>query len=49
MVDRLFSDAGLAELYDVLTAGRHDFDFYMSLVMSAQVVPGVEQSPRLHS
>ena len=38
MVDRLFSDAGLAALYDALCAGRDDFDFYLPLVMSAESV-----------
>ncbi len=40
MVDRLFSDAGLAVLYDALCprVERADFDFYLPLVMSAQAV-----------
>ncbi|MCH7836972.1 MAG: class I SAM-dependent methyltransferase, partial [Chloroflexi bacterium] len=40
MVDRLFSDAGLAALYDVLHPWerRSDFDFYLRLVMSARAV-----------
>ncbi len=38
MVDRLFSDPSLAELYDALCEGRGDFDFYLPLVMSAQAV-----------
>jgi SAM-dependent methyltransferase len=38
MVDRLFADASLARLYDVLCPGRDDFDFYLPLVMSAESV-----------
>lgn len=38
MVDRLFSDPALAELYDVLCQGRPDFGFYLPLVMSADSV-----------
>lgn len=40
MVDRLFSDASLAALYDQLCprAERSDFDFYMPYIMSAQSV-----------
>jgi len=40
MVDRLFSDAGLAALYDVWwpQAQRKDLDFYLPLVMSAESV-----------
>ena len=40
MVDRLFSDAGLAELYDLFCPfeARGDFAFYLPLVMSAQAV-----------
>ena len=38
MVDRLFSDARLAALYDVLCAGRADFAFYLPLVMSSRSV-----------
>ncbi|OEU90412.1 methyltransferase [Streptomyces abyssalis] len=43
MVDRLFSDPGLAELYDTLCAGplraaRDDFGFYLPYVMSASTV-----------
>lgn len=38
MVDRLFSDPSLAELYDCFCAGRRDFDFYLPLVMSAKSV-----------
>jgi SAM-dependent methyltransferase len=38
MVDRLFSDPDLAELYDTLCAGREDFGFYLPLVMSARSV-----------
>lgn len=38
--DRLFSDANLAELYDVLHPWerRGDFGFYLPLVMSAETV-----------
>lgn len=38
MVDRLFSEPSLAELYDSSCVGRRDFDFYLPLVMSAQSV-----------
>jgi SAM-dependent methyltransferase len=40
VVDRLFSDASLAELYDSFCPweGRGDFGFYLPLVMSAQAV-----------
>ena len=38
MVDRLFSDPSLAELYDAFCAGRRDFDFYLPLVMAAPSV-----------
>ncbi|WP_314177896.1 class I SAM-dependent methyltransferase [Streptomyces winkii] len=38
MVDRLFSEPELAELYDALCAGRDDFGFYLPLVMSARTV-----------
>jgi SAM-dependent methyltransferase len=40
MVDRLFSDAGLAALYDPMypREQRADFDFYLPLIMSAQAV-----------
>ena len=40
MVDRLFSDATLAALYDRLhpPEGRADFGFYLPLVMSSQAV-----------
>ena len=38
MVDRLFSEPRLAELYDAFCAGRPDFDFYLPLVMSAKSV-----------
>ena len=38
MVDRLFSEPALAELYDAFCAGRPDFDFYLPLVMSAERV-----------
>ena len=38
MVDRLFSEPRLTELYDAFCAGRQDFDFYLPLVMSAKSV-----------
>jgi ubiquinone/menaquinone biosynthesis C-methylase UbiE len=40
VVDRLFSEPGLAELYDVLNPWerRGDFGFYLPLVMSADAV-----------
>ena len=38
MVDYLFSEPKLAELYDVFCAGREDFGFYLPLVMSANSV-----------
>ena len=38
MVDRLFSEPKLAELYDAFCVGRPDFDFYLPLVMSADSV-----------
>lgn len=38
MVDRLFSEPILAELYDAFCAGRPDFAFYLPLVMSANTV-----------
>jgi ubiquinone/menaquinone biosynthesis C-methylase UbiE len=40
MVDRLFSDAGLAALYDPMCPRpkREDFDFYLPLVMAAKAV-----------
>ena len=38
MVDRLFSEHSLAELYDAFCAGRRDFGFYLPLVMSARSV-----------
>ena len=38
MVDRLFSEPGLAELYDAFCAGRRDFGYYLPLVMSAASV-----------
>ena len=38
MVDRLFSEPVLAELYDAFCAGREDFGFYLPLVMSANSV-----------
>jgi SAM-dependent methyltransferase len=40
VVDRLFSEPGLAELYDVFCPweARDDFTFYLPLVMSAQAV-----------
>lgn len=38
MVDRLFREPSLAELYDAFCVGRRDFDFYLPLVMSAASV-----------
>ena len=38
MVDYLFSEPRLAELYDTFCAGREDFGFYLPLVMSAESV-----------
>ncbi len=38
MVDRLFEEPTLAELYDAFCVGRRDFDFYLPLVMSAASV-----------
>ena len=38
MVDYLFSEPRLAELYDSFCAGREDFDFYLPPVMSAKSV-----------
>jgi SAM-dependent methyltransferase len=38
VVDRLFSEPVLAELYDAFCAGRPDFGFYLPLVMSAESV-----------
>ena len=38
MVDRLFSEPRLAELYDAFCEGRRDFNFYLPLVMSAKSV-----------
>ncbi len=38
MVDRLFSEPSLAELYDAFCEGREDFGFYLPLVMSARSV-----------
>ena len=38
MVDYLFSEPRLAELYDTFCVGREDFDFYLPLVMSAKSV-----------
>ncbi len=40
VVDRLFADPGLAELYDVFCSWgqRDDFDFYLPLLMSAATV-----------
>ena len=35
MVDRLFTEPTLAELYDAFCVGRRDFGFYLPLVMSA--------------
>ena len=38
VVDYLFSEPRLAELYDAFCAGREDFDFYLPLVMPAKSV-----------
>lgn len=38
MVDYLFSEPKLAELYDAFCADREDFGFYLPLVMSAKSV-----------
>lgn len=38
MVDRLFSEPCLAELYDMFCEGREDFGFYLPLGMSARSV-----------
>lgn len=38
VVDRLFSEPSLAELYDAFCEGRPDFSFYLPLVMSAESV-----------
>ena len=38
MVDYLFSEPRLTELYDAFCAGREDFGFYLPLVMSAKSV-----------
>ena len=38
VVDRLFAEPALAELYDAFCIGRRDFDFYLPLVMSANRV-----------
>jgi len=38
VVDRLFSDPELAELYDALCRGRPDFAFYLPLVLSSDSV-----------
>lgn len=38
MVDRLYTDAELAVLYDDLNAGRPDFAFYLPLLMAAPSV-----------
>ena len=38
MVDRLFAEPTLAELYDAFCVGRRDFDFYLPLVMSSSSV-----------
>jgi SAM-dependent methyltransferase len=38
VVDRLFADRSLAELYDLFSEPRQDFDFYLPLVMSADAV-----------
>ena len=38
VVDRLFSEPSLAELYDAFCEGRRDFSFYLPLVMAAEAV-----------
>jgi ubiquinone/menaquinone biosynthesis C-methylase UbiE len=38
VVDRLFTERSLTELYDVFCQGRGDFGFYLPLVMSAETV-----------
>ncbi len=38
MVDRLYADPSLAELYDRSCAGREDFGFYLPLVLAAPSV-----------
>ena len=38
MVDRLFSEPALADLYDAFCGGRRDFGFYLPLVMSGERV-----------
>jgi SAM-dependent methyltransferase len=38
VVDSLFSEPSLAELYDAFCEGRRDFGFYLPLVMSAESV-----------
>ncbi len=38
MVDRVFSEPQLAELYDAFSLHRRDFDFYLPYVMSAASV-----------
>jgi ubiquinone/menaquinone biosynthesis C-methylase UbiE len=38
VVDRLFSEPRLAELYDAFCANRPDWSFYLPLVMSARSV-----------
>ena len=38
MVDNLFSDNWLAELYDAFNPGVHDFEFYLPWVLSARSV-----------
>jgi SAM-dependent methyltransferase len=38
MVDRLFSDACLAALYDLFCPWSSDYDFYLRMVMSARAV-----------
>jgi hypothetical protein len=38
VVDRLFSDAGLAALYDAFCEGRTDLGFYLLLVMSSKSI-----------
>ena len=38
MVDRLFAETSLAELYDAFCEGRQDFGFYLPLVMESKSV-----------
>ena len=38
MVDRIFANTVLAELYDTFSLHRRDFDFYLPLLMSAESI-----------